>query len=333
MRRLFAGLILALPACLALTDHTTPFPCATDADCTDGLVCRRLGAPQRHVCAEPLACTDDLGCDGGLACRSLAAGPKRCVATSACLLSTDCPAMGASCTDGVCVKAECLGDEACGGYRCVSFACHRACASPSDCTTGYECAGGACAPRSCTSSAQCSGYACIGGKCKVRCDTAADCESPNQCTSAHACGCEPRQCGAYACFHGKCQTSCAGDGDCDLGAGCEAGTCHRCVGTPTTCDSLATCQSPGCSPAASCDGSTFYCSDFDGDGPKCKQTIGCSWNVNYSKCGGVATCASQSLATCASNAACKKTTCTGTPKACNTLSAAQCRTTLGCTLE
>lgn len=122
MRRLFALLLLGLPACLVFTEHDGPFRCGNDGDCLDGKVCRPLlgGRDYKH-CAEPDVCSRNAECAY--------------------------KGEGFYCADGRCKPQECAtGSDTCAPYVCVDHACPTACEADGWCLDGHTCVDGACTP-------------------------------------------------------------------------------------------------------------------------------------------------------------------------------------------
>lgn len=108
-----------------------PNACALNADCPDESVCID------GECVEPEPpCASDADCADGLRC----AADGECVEPPPCGGHPDCPD-GDLCIDQVCVTPECLRSEDCGepGLLCVNAACVPACTTDADCPDGVSC--------------------------------------------------------------------------------------------------------------------------------------------------------------------------------------------------
>ncbi|HYQ02618.1 MAG TPA: hypothetical protein VER96_28290 [Polyangiaceae bacterium] len=117
-----AALLIALSvvwisACLRTIDTPEHWPCATNADCEDGNVCREL--------------------DGEL----------RCMPAEDCTSDTQCSEL-AVCRNHGCVAVQCTLDQqaSCSPYVCASNICLSRCRSNADCATSFSCEAESCVP-------------------------------------------------------------------------------------------------------------------------------------------------------------------------------------------
>ena len=235
MRR-FALVLLALAACSKQAVDLTPFPCARDNTCPDGVACLpRVGCVKPQV---DVLCKADADCAavGSAACDS-----GRCGTT--CKDGTGCPAgriCSASSGDGVCL-ADCSAGETCpsdlscnalfsGGKRgCLPAGVGRGetCSSP----------GAACGPRG-------AGGLCDLGRCEASCRDGAGCSAGSICTASKGTGICLQDCGAgQACSGGlTCNSLWDGRKAClpatvglDLACSLPGAQCGP-VGTASICD-------------------------------------------------------------------------------------------------
>ena len=176
----------------------------------------------------------------------------------ACLLSVQCPVVGAQCVGHVCTPpVACTSDVQCKSTDQVcdtSAKICRDCLVDTDCLAGGVCTFGQCTPKppSCAAGAPCPlGTVCVADTC-VQCGTSADC-APSQFCKQGLCFtdvCTP----GSVCAGTDVQT-CAADGSawsttvCGPSATCVAGSCAAIVCTPgaTSCANglLQTCSADG----------------------------------------------------------------------------------------
>jgi hypothetical protein len=196
MRRAWSVLVLALPGCLALWDHSGPWPCDSDADCQAGQVCTA------SKCVTPIAASDDGGGQNGGAycCVNTITGDCGCVTPQFVCQSTG-QGPYASCTCGDSTLGDAGLSESCSlptlqWTRCCLSTLEGTCscyASGSGCDSTLESA-----VESCSAAAtQSSGVGCEVSTDSCTCDSlssagASACPSslvPICCRSTSECNC------------------------------------------------------------------------------------------------------------------------------------------------
>jgi len=255
---------------------TVPCGFAGDPVCKDKTVCTDIG------CLTP--CADDAGCEKGLVCKGGFCTPptKGIQVKKVCTVAKDCPT-GNSCIDGACVatppctgvSCSCKYSSDCstdGSRICVDGACAGACDASRPCSTGFVCsekgvctlgtptcgaaAGGATCKAtehcvdgrctaSCTDDASCvgadgkadPGQRCVGGSCVPDTRTHPKCAGDTECAS-----------GTQKCLDGFCKYLCTTDDGC-LAIDTRIGACSKTEGV---------CRSPAevaakCTSKAQCD--------------------------------------------------------------------------------
>ena len=177
--------------------------------------------------------------------------------------------------------------KACGAYQCGTTACKSACASPTDCATGFTCTSNVCVPSTtsklgdpCTDASTCpSGAFCTDGVCcaVIGCSSGSSCSVNKKGTCAKLGGTSCTsglECGSGFCADGVCCDR-ACDGQCEA---CDHagsfGTCTSIIGTPhgtrTKCDAgTTTCA------AKTCDGK---------DGTTCAAFVGTETSCGAASC-------------------------------------------------
>jgi Cys-rich repeat protein len=195
MRRAWWVLVLALPGCLALWDHTGPWPCASDADCQSGQVCAAT------KCVTPVSASGDGGGqNGAYCCLNTITGACGCVTPQFACQSTD-QGPYASCDCGDSFLGDAGLSESC---SLPTLQWGRCCLSTLEGTCSCYTSGGACnstleSPvQSCTAAAtQASGVGCQVSSGSCTCDSlysggTSACPSslvPICCQSTSACNC------------------------------------------------------------------------------------------------------------------------------------------------
>jgi len=185
-----------------------PPSCTEDAECPTDTVC------QSGRCARP--CASDADCQQGL---------ETCVdghCLRRCFSDDNCPA-GEICENNVCVEGECMTDEDCTGeqVRCKDYRCetYTTCTTDADCEPNYECIDNICEELPlCSIDADCA-EACTAAACICKdghchetsaCTTEADCTLDEDCVGGicvpHLCrgpdDCQPDE----ICVDGACVT-------------------------------------------------------------------------------------------------------------------------------
>jgi len=301
-------------------------------NCVDGVCCNSACGSQCEAC--------DVGGSVGT-CVAVAGAPHGtrtvCPGTGACQANCDgvdktkcgtfpnsstiCAA--ASCTSGASTPVRyCDGAGACASatstacdpYICGPTACKVACASGSDCKSGYFCSGTTCLTTGtpgtvCTSPSQCASGNCVDGVCC----TVGSCTAPLKCNAkgdgtcskplGTACG-SGAECGSGNCVDGVCcNAACGGQCEaCDVGG--SVGTCVPVVGTPhagrAACGGTGVCQ-------ATCNGSVrTSCGAYPGSSTVCAAaTCDGSGATPQRTCDSLGSCAT------ASPTSCYPYTCTG----------------------
>jgi hypothetical protein len=195
-------------------------------------------------------------CDGAGACSypgaSRQCAPQTC--TGATLSPADLCDGAGGCLDS--------GTETCGGgFVCngAGTACLGACATGTDCQTGYYCDPGTATCKAlsangdpCARDDQCQSGACVEGEC-----------------------CESASCGGFACAAGTCLTSCASDSHCAPGWACDvlSGACQAPAGAACAADGE--CQSQSCAGGFCC---AVACPHGDATcGGSCDETGACTF--------------------------------------------------------
>ncbi len=293
----------ALTGCLLLTNHSGPWPCATNDDCLNGDTCA-YHAPMGMVCEPPGWCSSALDCANMI------------------------DNLGFDCVNAQCVPPACSADSECVAFRCIDSKCAAPCKGDDQCQAHHACSDGSCLSfvmKPCGSDADCEGYRCTGSLCQFSCSLDSDCAVGSLCTNG-ACGGRPctvgqtGQCDGFVCDNGLCGTSC------DAQSGCESGwTCgtnpmypacqQNCVGTPAPCASQQDCDTSGCGAMTDCSSGSF-CGDYL-DEQSCDADLNCMYDNLSLSCVASGTC----------------TTCVGTPVPCAQVSAVNCPSVVGCSLQ
>lgn len=246
--------VVGVSGCLLFSSHDGDWPCHTDDDCEDGLLCTpELYSPKR-TCKSTWPCT-----------------------------SASCPP-DRSCQEGNCVTKQCIpGDFACGEYGCdaSTFRCFTSCSDFRECASTNKCVDGVCMAGDCVGQGQCAGFRCEGNACRTSCVDGAQCDDGWMCEAG---ACRPGRCegtptgcsdlGMSACTSSvKCtyRASCNGIGNACAGAGSEL-----------SCVSIKGCSWDKVSKA--CSGATV-CSDITSQtacpGFVCSWGEACSWTPQF----------------------------------------------------
>jgi Cys-rich repeat protein len=224
MKRAVLIALLAIAACKKGGDAAPPPQCATESDCTGGLIC---SAGQCAPCAKSSDCAITEACDPvAHTCAFRACWGNECKQHSDCSL-------GAFCVQGLCINPSTLRTS--GGETCSVVVCGK----DSDCNVGQRCNERTfvCEENlGCLANSPCgAGQVCNPGtsQCEAGCSASTDCGALLKCEA------------------GRC-VQCAQDADCGTGLVCDvaAGVCQG----PLGCASSRDCASPQI-----CDRATSIC--------------------------------------------------------------------------
>ena len=221
--------------------------CVVDADCASG-VCSVAGLCVASRCQDGKkdGAETNVDCGGG-ACAGCADGAT--CGTGADCLSGLCHGFRHFCTSDPCNDGLKDGDEAgidCGGSKCGPCGLGKACATGSDCASGFCSARNACVESQCRDGRKNGNELDVdcGGSCPLACGQGSPCTQPSDCLSG-LCSATTGKCIGNRCLDtvkdgdetdvdcgGTCPTACA------LGKSCKAaGDCasHICNTQTETC--------------------------------------------------------------------------------------------------
>ena len=264
------------------TDSGCANTCTTDAQCSQGWVCRPIEtgsstmvcvAPSETVTPHPGTCTSNNQCMGGTICLD---GECTRTTSPACTQDAQCTA-GNVCVDGRCTPSAdtCQFSNECGSNRvCVDAQCRPRCTSNAMCPAGQTCDTstgiGYCrdgTASGCTVDGQCSaGQRCLNGECLVQCTPGAtSCPSAEQyCSDDGVCVLDTRP-----------RPFCDDAHPCSSGSSCVDGICRISCSTADMClrvdFNLVSCALP---PGVSSGGT--YCLTANEAQPRCARQTDCA---------------------------------------------------------
>ncbi|MGH7435343.1 MAG: hypothetical protein ACRENE_06690 [Polyangiaceae bacterium] len=214
MRSAWLLLLLGTAGCLALYQRSSsdPWPCANDADCDSGLVCRQLGG-KPFACVGRQDCLVDSDCTHGDTCQV----SFDCTSANGCQRGTCACDYPMSICNGLCSDmnsdaSHCgsCGNQCPAGQVCNTGVC--GCFLASDTLCGSVCVDTSNDPQNCgTCGARCTAYdGCTNGHCdcpygQMRCGAVCT----DVMTDTSNCGTCGNSCPAYGlyggCSFGVCQ--------------------------------------------------------------------------------------------------------------------------------
>jgi hypothetical protein len=221
--------------------------CASDVECSEGLVCvnnlcQRRSTDDQGQAGLCQACESNADCVGEDAkCLLLneSGGSAELVCGRSCSSNADCPG-GFECLQLDANNSQCLPEKNGDGVRTCGTTPDLECTTAQDCAAGESCVNNECEPpegSECQVDADCgAGDVCRSFDCVA--ETEPECTDRSDCASGEVCldgSCEAgtescvfsSECSDDGkCINGQCQSVCSSDADCATNESCRNGVCR-----------------------------------------------------------------------------------------------------------